>query len=121
MATRILIVEDERLIALDLELILKGFGFQVVGVASSCEEALLAVQDEKPDLLLMDIKLRGAADGVETARKITKQLAIPVVYLSAYSDKATVRRAKLDVPFIYLYKPFDQVKLYESIQSVLNK
>ena len=121
MDKKILIVEDERLIALDLEYILKGFGFRVVGVVSSSEEAMRAVEAVKPDLVIMDIKLKGEVDGVETARRIAERFPVSVVYLSAYSDSRTMQRATIDAPFRYLRKPFGKRELYESIKEVLNQ
>ncbi|MDQ7054267.1 MAG: response regulator [candidate division KSB1 bacterium] len=87
--TRVLIVEDENIVALDIQNRLQRLGYEVVGVASSGELAIRVALDTRPDLLLMDIRLKGKMDGIEAAKAIIKQLQIPVVYLTAYADSQT--------------------------------
>jgi CheY-like chemotaxis protein len=95
---RILIVEDERIVARDLEDGLKALGYAVSGVASSGEDGVLQAAKTRPDLVLMDIRLRGEVDGVEAAGQIRTQFDIPVVYLTAYADDETFGRAKVTHP-----------------------
>lgn len=116
MPTAILIVEDETIVAADLENKLKRLGHDVAGIASCGEDALTMVQSRRPDLILMDIQLEGALDGIETATAIRKQYDVPVVYLTAHSDRATLSRAKLSGPFGYILKPFEQRDLVTQIE-----
>ncbi len=104
---RILIVEDEAIIAISLEHNLRSLGHTVCAKASSGAEAIEHVKAEMPDLILMDISLNGNKDGIETAIEIKSMYPIPIIYLSAYSDRETVRRAKASMPFGYLVKPID--------------
>jgi hypothetical protein len=115
----ILIVEDEALVAHDLELSLKRMGYGVSGVASSTEEALAAVAQQEPDLVLMDIRLRGVRDGVETASLLRERHRLPVVYLTAYADDTTLERAKLTEPFGYLLKPWNPRELRSTVEIAL--
>src|SRR5687768_9361835 len=99
MGRRILIVEDQRLIAADLENTLRKLGYVMAGSVASGEEAVPKASETRPDLVLMDIRLRGDMDGVEAAQAIRAQLDIPVVYLTAYADEETILRAKTTTPF----------------------
>src|SRR5262245_61749734 len=107
-AHRILIVEDERLIAEDLRDRLERQGTTVVGVAASAAAAIRAAGELVPDLVLMDIRLEGERDGIEAAAAISSNFNIPVVYLSAHSDDATIERAKATAPYGFLLKPFHE-------------
>jgi signal transduction histidine kinase/CheY-like chemotaxis protein len=118
---RIFIVEDQRLIAADLKNTLEKLGYVVVGGAASGEEALSEVDDAKPDLLLMDIRLGGEMDGIETASAIQKRRDVPVVYVTAYADEETIRRAKLTSPFGYVVKPYNERELRAAIEIALYK
>lgn len=115
---RILIVEDEALVASYLETVLKGLGYAVVGAVDSGERAVAKAQAEQPDLVLMDIRLRGEMDGILAAEKIHAALGIPCVYLTAFSDEATVARVKAG-PFPYLLKPIARSELNAAIRSAL--
>ncbi len=117
---RILVVEDERIVAMDLEDTLAELGYQVVAVVPSGEQALELAQSEAPDLVLMDIVLEGALNGVDTASRM-RELDLPVVYLTAYADESTVERAKLTEPFGYLVKPFEVRELRTTIEMALYK
>jgi two-component system cell cycle sensor histidine kinase/response regulator CckA len=121
MATSILVVEDEPLIAHDIQRTLIGLGYEVPVTVASGREAITAVHDMRPRLVLMDIKLRGAMDGVEAARLIREQFEVPVVYLTSYSDDATLTRAKQSHPFGYLVKPFNDRELRAAIEVALDK
>ncbi len=118
---RILIVEDEALIAQDIELIVRNAGYEVCGLASTGEESLLLAEKMQPDLILMDIVLRGEMDGVEAAEKIRERSDIPVIYLTAHADENTLRRAKFTQPLGYTLKPVDQKELITVIEMALYK
>jgi 1,2-diacylglycerol 3-beta-glucosyltransferase len=107
---RILIVEDEIITAMDLAAELEGMGYLVVDTVGTGQEAIEKVELFRPDLVLMDIVLRGDMDGIQVAEQI-HDLNIPVVYLSAYSDDTTVERAKKTFPFGYLIKPYRKMNL----------
>ncbi|HDQ14896.1 MAG TPA: hybrid sensor histidine kinase/response regulator [Sediminispirochaeta sp.] len=113
---RIQIVEDEGVVALDIRRHLESFGYSVVGIHSSGEEALEKFEEEVPDLVLMDIRLQGEMDGIETARIIKEKYRIPVIMLTAYADEKTVERAKFIEPFGYIIKPFEERELRTNIE-----
>lgn len=112
---RVLIVEDELIIAQDLSHTLRRIGHSVVDVVTSGEAALTAVVRLQPDLVLMDIRLSGAMDGIEAARQIYSRWGVPVVFLTAHADDQTVREALLAEPWAYLLKPFDERELEVAI------
>ena len=117
----ILVVEDEIITAEDIKESLQEIGYTVLAVASTGEEALKKVEEDNPDLVLMDIVLKGNLDGVETAEKIRACFNIPVVYLTAYSDQKILERAKITEPFGYIIKPFDERDLHTTIEIALYK
>lgn len=119
--TRILIVEDESLVARDIQAMVQGLGFSVTGIAASGDQALKKAEEAPPDLILMDIVLKGPLDGIATASAIRRRRDIPVIYLTAYADEATRNRAKLTDPFGYLLKPFDERELETAIEMALHK
>ncbi|MHB8102473.1 MAG: response regulator [Methanosarcina sp.] len=118
---RILIVEDEHIVAMGIKRMLKSLGYTVTGVASSGEDAISKAESTFPDIVLMDIMLKGDMDGVEATREIKARLDIPVVYLTAYSDNNILERAKITEPFGYIIKPFDEKDLYSSIEVALHR
>ncbi len=118
---RILVVEDESVVAKDIQWSLKSLGYTICGWASSGEEALEKVEALKPDLVLMDIVLKGGVDGVEAAEHIRTNFDIPVVYLTAYADEHTLQRAKVTEPFGYILKPFEERELHTTIEVALYK
>lgn len=118
---RILVVDDEKIVNLDIQATLRRLGYLIVGDAVSGQEAIDKATEFKPDLVLMDIKLRGSMDGVEAANYIIKSFDIPVVFLTAYSDDQTLNRAKLSGPFGYLLKPFEERDLRSAIEIALYK
>lgn len=118
---RILVVEDEAIVATDIRRILDGLGYNVVGTASSGKAAIEAAQKNKPDLVLMDIVLKGEMDGIEAAEQIHSELNIPVVYLTAYADDEILKRAKVTEPFGYIVKPFEDSQLKSVIEMALYK
>jgi len=120
-SSRILIVEDEGIIAKDIQNTLNRSGYSVIGIASSGEEAIKKAMETHPDIVLMDIVLEGAMDGVEAAEYIRDYFDIPVVYLTAYSDDITLQRAKITEPFGYILKPFQEKELYTTIEMAIYK
>ncbi len=118
---RILVVEDEGLIALGIKEGLESQGYEVTAVASSADGAINQALNTEPDLVLMDIHLKGGTDGIEAARQIKQTLNIPVVFLTAYSDKETLKNAIAAEPFAYLVKPFEERTLHTTIQTSLRK
>jgi PAS domain S-box-containing protein len=118
---QILVVEDSSLISLDIQRALKFLGYGIAGSASTGAEAIEAAERLKPDLILMDIRLKGDMDGIEAARQIKLKYDIPVVYLTAYADEATVERAKLTEPLGYLIKPFEERELNSILQVAIYK
>ena len=117
--TKILVVEDEEIVAFDLETSLKALGYNVIAVVGSGEEAVQEATTSKPDLVLMDIQLKGRMDGIEASESIVKHFNIPVVYLTAHADAATLQRAKLTTPFGYLVKPFEESALQTTVEIAL--
>jgi PAS domain S-box-containing protein len=119
--TTILVVEDEKIIARGIEKRLKGMGYAVAALASTGEEAVQKATELRPDLVLMDIHLGAGMDGVEAAALIRGRLNLPVVYLTAHSDDATLGRAKLTEPFGYVLKPYEDKDLQTAIEIGLYK
>ena len=119
--SRILVVEDEGIIAKDIQSTLNRSGYSVIAIASSGEEAIKKAMETHPDLVLMDIVLQGDMDGVAAAEKIRDRFDIPVVYLTAYSDDTTLQRAKITEPYGYILKPFQERELYTTIEMALYK
>lgn len=117
---KILLVEDEFIEALDIKRTLESFGYQVPYIASKGEEAVARAQEIKPDLVIMDITLKGELSGIEAASEI-KKLEIPVIYLTAHSNRKTVEKAKLTEPYGYLLKPFNSHDLRHTIELALYK
>ena len=121
MAARILIVEDEPVVALDLRTRLTRMGYIVTETVARGEDALELVGTLCPNLILMDIRLRGVMDGISAAEEIRKRYGLPVIYLTAHADEATVDRARITEPFGYILKPFDERELRTVIEMALYK
>jgi PAS domain S-box-containing protein len=117
---RVLVVEDESIVALEIQDRLMGFGYLAI-IASSGEEAIKKAVEFHPDIVLMDVMLKGGMDGIEAAGRIKKSMDIPIVYLTAYSDENTLQRAKNTQPFGYLIKPFQARELNISLDIALYK
>ncbi len=117
---RILIAEDEAIVAMDLEKILLGLGYQVVERVSRGEDAVRAAAETIPNLVLMDIKLEGDLDGIDAAEKIKANLDIPLVYITSYATNELLDRAKATSPFGYLLKPFSEQQLRSVIEIALH-
>ena len=118
---RILIVEDEALIAIDLEQRLTGLGYAVPGIADSAASAIQEIEDKHPDLLLVDIRIRGPVDGIALAEQVKLRYKLPVIFLTAHADPSTLQRAKLTEPFGYLVKPVGTASLPTAIEVALYK
>ena len=116
---KILIVDDEVVVAEDIRRQLRSLGYVVVGVVSSGTEAVDLAGEHRPDLILMDIKLKGQLDGIEAARTIQLRYGIPVIYLTAFSDEETLKRARHTLPLAYLIKPFVSSDLRAAIDLSL--
>lgn len=117
----ILIVEDDFVIAKVLAESLQELGYQVAGIVSTGEEAVERAAKVHPDLVLMDIRLKGEMDGIEAGEQISGDLHIPIVYLTAYSDERTVERAKITEPYGYLIKPFTDTELKTTLEMAIYK
>jgi len=116
---RILIVEDEGIVAKDIQGVLESRGYDIPSIASSGEEAIEKAEKIRPDLILMDIRLQGNIDGVEASSQIRDALNIPIIYLTVYTDEHTLERVRKTEPFGYLQKPFKEVELCMAIQTAL--
>lgn len=117
----ILIVEDVGMIADYMELILSRNGYRIAGVVSSGEEAVAAVHKAYPDLVLMDIKIHGEIDGISAAGMIRELSEVPIVYVSAYTDRSVIARAMATRPSAYLFKPFKSNELIGMVRKVLER
>lgn len=118
---QILVVENESVTALDIRAQLEELGYTVPATVFSGQAAIEAAESTHPDLVLMDIHLRGAMDGIQAAQHIHDQLDIPIVYLTAFADESTIQRAKVAQPFGYLLKPFEEKVLQATIAMALDK
>lgn len=117
---RILIVEDESLVAMDMADMLTRLGYEVLPAAYSYEEATGALQEQKPDLVLADINLSSGKTGIDLARLIRKEYNLPIVFITSHSDKSTVAEAAATQPNGYLVKPFSEEDLFTSIEVALS-
>ena len=118
---KILIVEDEIIVAKDLAYTLEELGYEVLGHVSTAEQAIKECAEKNPDLVLMDIMLKGDKDGIHAAEEIRNKYSIPIVFLTAYSSENVLPRAKETKPYGYLIKPYDQINLYTTIEVALYK
>ncbi len=118
---RILIVEDEGIVAKNMEKILSGLGYGIAGIAYAGPEAVQRAKEAKPDLVLMDIVLRGEMDGIEAAEQIRKISEIPIIYLTAYADGEILKRAGITEPYGYILKPFRERELHAAIEIAFYK
>ncbi|WP_319506193.1 response regulator [uncultured Methanolobus sp.] len=118
---KILVVEDESIIALNIKKKLKSFGYTVPAIVATGEEAIKMAEITFPDLVLMDVRLKGDMNGVEAAGEIRKNFDIPVIYLTAYSDDEVLEKAKKTEPYGYIVKPFKANDLRSNIEIALYK
>jgi len=121
MTKRILIVEDEFIIAHDLENILKKLNYEVVGIALSEPEAIALIQRERPDIVLLDIQIKGKKTGIDVARMLNEEYQIPFVYITSFADEQTVSLIKETYPLGYVLKPFYEREIYAMLEICLAK
>lgn len=117
---RVMVVEDESLIAIDLKMSLKALGFEVSDVVSSGEAAIASAHNEPPDLILMDIHLQGTLDGIDAAIQIQAKNSIPIVFMSAYTDSTTMERLNNTKPAGFIPKPLNNYDILNTINSIFN-
>jgi len=118
---KILIVEDEMIIGANISLQLTNLGYEVTGIVTRGEEALNHVKKHKPDIVLMDIQLKGNLDGIETVQLMHKEIDIPVIYLTANADQEHFDRAKSTNPYAFISKPFKKMDLEHAIELIIGK
>ncbi|MDY6782793.1 MAG: EAL domain-containing protein [Cyanobacteriota bacterium] len=121
MVAKILVVEDESIVAQDIQDTLENLGYEVPETSDSGENSITLAEKIDPDLILMDVRLLGDMDGIEAAQIITKRFDIPIVFMTAYADEDTLARAKLAQPFGYIIKPFEERELRTTIEIALYK
>lgn len=118
---RILIVEDEAIVAMDIQARLEQRGYAIAGMAATGEDAIRLAAQARPDLVLMDIRLRGEMDGITAASQIRERFRLPVIFLTAHAEETTLQRAKVAEPFGYILKPFEERELHTLIEMALYK
>lgn len=119
--TNVLVIEDESIVSKDIQHSLKKLGYNVVGAASTGEKAIELAAELKPDVVLMDIMLKGQMTGIEAAEQIKSNMSVPVIYLTAYADEGTLAKAKVTEPYGYIIKPFKEIDIHTSIEMALYK
>lgn len=119
--TSIILVEDEIIVAADVKNRLENMGYSVLGIFDNGEEAIQKAGELKPNLVLMDIVLKGEMDGIDAAQNIRELYDIPIIYLTAYSDEKTLERAKVTEPFGYVLKPFEDREIQSAIEMAIYK
>ena len=119
--TKVLVVEDEGIVALDLASRLRRLGYDVSGIATSGEDAIQKAAETHPDLVLMDIRLRGKMDGIEAAQTIRARFDVPVIYLTALADEETLQRARATEHDGLILKPFEERELHAAVAEALRQ
>jgi DNA-binding LytR/AlgR family response regulator len=119
--TNVLVVEDESIVSKDIQQSLKKLGYNVVGAASTGEQAVKLAMEASPDIILMDIMLKGEMTGIEAASLVRAETNIPVIFLTAYADESTLSKAKVTQPYGYIIKPFKEIDIHTSIEMALYK
>ncbi len=117
----VLVVEDESIVSKDIQHSLKKLGYNIVGASATGEKAIELASSERPDVVLMDIMLKGEMNGIEAADRIKKDLSIPIIFLTAYADELTLSKAKLTQPYGYILKPFKEIDLHTTIEMAIYK
>ena len=118
---KILVVEDEMLIAAKISMQLTNLGYEVTGIVPRGEEAIMHAQQNPPDIVLLDINLKGTLDGIETAQEMQKSGELPVIYLTASADESTFNRAKSTKPYAFISKPFKQLDLQRALELTVER
>ena len=119
--TGILVVEDANIVAKDIQQSLKKLGYEVLGVCATGDDAMEKAEQTKPNLVLMDIMLKGDISGIEAADYIRQKFNIPIIFLTAYADSSTLSKAKVTEPYGYIIKPFKEIDLQTNIEIALYK
>ena len=119
--TNVLVVEDESIVAKDIQQSLKKLGYNVLAICSTGEDAIKKAEELKPNIVLMDIMLKGDMSGIDAASQIRETNNIPVIFLTAYADESTLSKAKVSEPFGYIIKPFKEIDLHTSIEMAIYK
>ena len=117
----IFIVEDESIVAKDIQNSLTKLGYNVVGMANNGTEAIEKIEELTPDLILMDIMIKGNMTGIDVSERIKEKMNIPVIFLTAYADEGTLSRAKITEPYGYILKPFKEIDLHSTIEMAVYK
>ncbi|MCB9188469.1 MAG: response regulator [Flavobacteriales bacterium] len=117
----VLVVEDESIVSKDIQYSLKKLGYNVVGAAATGEKAIELAGEKTPDIILMDIMLKGDITGIEASAEIKEKYNIPIIFLTAYADESTLSKAKVTEPYAYIIKPFKEIDLHTSIEMALYK
>ena len=117
----ILIVEDENIVAKDVQQSLKKLGYEVLGICATGEDAIAQAERTQPSLVLMDIMLKGEMSGIDAAAVVREKLNIPIIFLTAYADSSTLSKAKVTEPYGYIIKPFKEIDLQTNIEIALYK
>ena len=117
----VLVVEDESIVSKDIQHSLKKLGYNIVGSSATAEKAIELAKSEHPDVVLMDIMLKGEMNGIKAADEIRKSCAIPVIFLTAYADESTLSKAKVTEPYGYILKPFKEIDLHTTIEMAIYK
>ncbi|MBY0433765.1 MAG: response regulator [Cyclobacteriaceae bacterium] len=120
-AIKILIVEDEMIIGAKISMQLAALGYEVSGILPRGEDAVVHAQENKPDIVLLDINLKGKIDGIETAIQLQQKGDVPIIYLTANADDATFNRAKATKPYAFIAKPFKQLDLQRAIELTISR
>ncbi|MBK7871631.1 MAG: response regulator [Saprospiraceae bacterium] len=118
---KLLIVEDDMIIAANISLQLSNLGYEVTAIVPRGEEAILQLEENQPDIVLLDIHLKGALDGIATAQEMQKNADIPIIYLTANADEATFNRAKATRPYAFISKPFKKLDLQRAIELTISR
>ena len=118
---KILVVEDEMIIAAKISMHLTNLGYEVTGILPRGEEALLSVEENRPDIVLMDIRLKGEMNGIDTAILMQKNADMPVIFLTANADEATFNKAKAAKPYAFISKPYKQTDLQRAIELTISR
>jgi DNA-binding LytR/AlgR family response regulator len=117
----VLVVEDESIVSKDIQYSLKKLGYNVIGVAATGQKAIDLCGEKLPDIILMDIMLKGDITGIEASTRIKESYNIPVIFLTAYADENTLSKAKVTEPYAYIIKPFKEIDLHTSIEMAFYK
>jgi DNA-binding LytR/AlgR family response regulator len=117
----IFIVEDESIVAKDIQNSLTKLGYNVVGLANNGKDAIEKIEELAPDLVLMDIMIKGNLTGIDVSEKVKEKMNIPVIFLTAYADEGTLSRAKITEPYGYILKPFKEIDLHSTIEMAVYK